>query len=468
MNVTIIGAGYVGLTTASSLAFLNHRVVCVEKDPAKLAMLRRGQCPIHEPGVVELLALAQTPVEFTDDTESAVRYADVVMIAVGTPSKPSGEADTSYVEQAAEQIAAGFQPGRRYTVAVKSTVPIGTNRRVAQVVEKALRSRRVEAEVFFASCPEFLREGHAIHDTLYPDRIVVGSERQEAFDALRALFAPILEQTFTPPEFLPRDESYKPPVFMTTDSTSAEMIKYASNAFLAAKISFANELAGLCERVGADIKEVTRGMGLDSRIGPRFLNAGLGWGGSCFPKDTAALLAVAREYGYEMPIVEAARRVNAGQRLLIVEKLQAHLKSLRGRTIAILGLAFKPGTDDVRESPGLEIARRLVERGAEVRLHDPVATENARRALADVDVEYVDDPVEACAGCDGVVLATEWEAYRRLDLQRLARAMRSPVLIDGRNLFDPAAAVKAGFIYEGVGNGQVALGNGRLKEGIAP
>ena len=464
MRLTVIGTGYVGLNTGTAAAYLGHTVVCVDKDPRKIAMLNEGNSPIHEQGLDELLALVGERMQFTDQTEAAVRDADVIMIAVGTPSKANGEADTRYVEDAAREVAAGLKPGRTYTVVVKSTVPIGSNRRVAHVVNRVLAERGVRCQVHFASNPEFLREGFALYDTFYPDRIVVGSEEPEACEVLKELYRPILEQTFSPPPFIPRPVERQRPALVVTDPTSAEMIKYASNAFLAVKISFANEIAGLCERVGADVTQVTRGMGLDSRIGPRFLAAGLGWGGSCFPKDTAALLAVGAEYGYSMPIVEAGREVNFRQRQVAIEKLQSVLKVLRGRTIGILGLAFKPNTDDVRESPAIEIIRLLIERGAHVRAHDPVAVDNARAALEGLEVEFVHDPYVMARGCDGLLLATEWDVYRNLDLARLAAAMRLPVLVDGRNLFDPEKAVEAGFTYLGVGRPEGAFSLRQLSE----
>jgi len=367
------------------------------------------------------------------------------------PSRPDGNADTSHVEEAAQEVAQAMRDGHTYTVVIKSTVPIGTNRRAAHVVGRVLQEHGISPKVFFASNPEFLREGQALYDFFYPDRIVVGAEQEEAIDVLRRLYRPILEQTFNPPDFLPRPRGFPLPPLVTTDPISAEMIKYAANAFLALKISFINEIAGLCEKVGADVTEVARGIGLDPRIGPLFLQAGLGWGGSCFPKDTAALLAMAKEHGYEMPIVAAAREVNFRQRLRAVEKLQEALKGVRGRIIGILGLAFKPGTDDVRESPALDVIRILCERGAHVRAHDPVALENARRALNSLEVEFFSDSYLLAEGAEALVLVTDWPEYRRLDLVRLAKLMRTPVLLDGRNVFDPNEARTAGFLYIGVG-----------------
>lgn len=453
LRVAIIGTGYVGLTTGVCLAYVGHRVTCVDVDAAKLELLQRRKSPIHEPGLEELLVLVRDRIEFTSDTPAAVADADVIMIAVGTPSKPTGQADNRYVEEATREIAQGFRPGHSYVLVIKSTVPIGTNRRVTHVVDQALAGRGLKGEIMVrvASNPEFLSEGTALRNMFYPDRIVVGAEDPESVEVLRRLYRPILEQTFDPPAFLPRPEGYDLPPLITTDPVSAEMIKYAANAFLAMKISFINEIAGLCEKVGADVTEVARGIGLDPRIGPRFLEAGLGWGGSCFPKDTAALIAMGRELSYPLRLVEAAREVNTYQRERAVEKLQEALKGVRGRVIGILGLAFKPGTDDVRESPSLDIIRLLLEREAHVRAHDPVATGNARKALGNAEVEFIEDPYELANGADALIVATAWPKYRSLDLTRLASLMRTPVLLDGRNLFNPREARAAGFIYLGTG-----------------
>jgi len=451
MKVAVIGTGYVGLTTGVVLGFLGHEVVGVDKDPAKLDMLRAGKSPIHELGLNELLALSKNRISFSDDTTTVVRDSDVIIIAVGTPSQSSGAVDVSYVEQAALEIAGGLESGRDYTVVVKSTVPIGTNRRVAYVMLRTLEERGVIANLSFASNPEFLREGKALFDTLYPDRIVVGSKSAKARDSMRSLYERILSQSFTPPSFLARERGYSAPAIVETDPTSAEMIKYAANAFLAVKISFINEIGGLCDRAGADVTEVSRGIGLDQRIGPLFLNAGLGWGGSCFPKDTLGLIGLASEYGYTMPVVTAAREVNQRQQQVIVEKLQSELKVLRGRVIALLGLAFKPDTDDVRYSPALGIIQKLAEFGAIIRVTDPIAMANAKAELANLTVEYIGDPSGAVRGADAFVLTTEWGIYRDLDLGRVAKAMRTPVLIDGRNLYEPETATEAGLRYTGVG-----------------
>lgn len=450
-RVTIVGAGYVGLNTGAVLAYLGHQVTLVDRDEERVAALRAGHSPIFERGLTELLASTRGETTYSGDLTGAVADADVIVIAVGTPAKANGEADTHFVELAAQATAQGLRGGRDYVIVVKSTVPIGTSRRVESVIAQNLRRRGVETRVRYASNPEFLREGMALHDTLYPDRIVVGSEDPRATECLRELYRPILEQTFEPPPDLPRPPGFPAPPLMVTDPTSAEMIKYAANAYLATKISFINEMAGLCQRVGADVGEVAHGMGLDTRIGGSFLQAGLGWGGSCFPKDTLALQAVAAEYGYPLSIVQAACEVNLRQREHVLERLQDVLKVLRGRQIAVLGLAFKPHTNDVRDSPGLDIVERLVRRGAHVRAHDPVALANGRAALAGLEVEWFESLDGLLDGVDALVLTTPWPEYLALDWAEAARRMRRPVVMDGRNALPPAALRAAGLHYLGVG-----------------
>lgn len=458
MKITIIGTGYVGLTTAVVLAYLNHQVAAVDKDTHKLKLLHEGKSPIHEPGIQMLLDEVGHTIRFTPSVADVVPAAELILIAVGTPPKKNGEADTRHVEQAAREVAQVCHPNRHYTLVVKSTVPIGTNRRVAEVVEEVFAARGIQGNVAVASNPEFLQEGLALQGAFYPDRIVVGAHCDDAIDALRRLYQPLLEQTFDPPSAFPRPEAYHLPPMMTTDPSSAEMLKYAANTFLALKISFINEIAGLCEKVGADVTEVARGIGLDARIGHRFLQAGLGWGGSCYPKDTAALLGVAAQSAYEMPITEAARAVNFRQREVIVEKLRAAFKTfcgegnaMQGKTVGILGLAFKPNTDDVRSAPALDIIRCLVAEGASVRAHDPIAMQNAESALEGTTVDFQEDVYRLSCGADALVLVTEWDAYHRLELRRLAKQMRTPILIDGRNVYSPQEAREAGFHYVGVG-----------------
>ncbi len=453
LHVAVVGTGYVGLTTGVCLAYLGHHVTCVDKDPEKIALLKRGKSPIHEQGMEEVMSLAAPRLAFAESTAKVVGDADLVLIAVGTPCKPSGQADNRYVEEAAREIAAGLEPGRSYTLVVKSTVPIGTNRRVAHVVEQTLADCGLngKVKVRVASNPEFLSEGTALQNMLYPGRIVIGADNPESADILRQLYRPILEQTFDPPPSLPRPTASSLPPLVTTDPISAEMIKYAANAFLSMKISFINEIASLCEKVGADVTEVARGIGLDPRIGPRFLQAGLGWGGSCFPKDTKALHAMGEELGEPTFLVDASIAVNQRQRQRAVDRLQDALKGVRGRVIGVLGLSFKPETDDLRESASLDLISLLLEREAHVRAHDPVAMEQARTLHPDLDIEYCSDPYSLAQGADALVLATEWREYRHLDLGRLAASMRTPVLLDGRNVFDPQQARQAGFTYFGVG-----------------
>ncbi|MDW8091223.1 MAG: UDP-glucose/GDP-mannose dehydrogenase family protein [Meiothermus sp.] len=453
MRVAVIGTGYVGLTTGVTLAYLGHQVTCVDVDPAKLELLRRGKAPIYEPGLEELMGLARANLHYTDRYAEAVPGAEVVFIAVGTPSLPDGSPDLQYVRAAARSIGEHLESS--FCVIVnKSTVPIGSGNWVESLVREACEKqhgRRCRGSFAVASNPEFLREGSAIHDSLYPDRIVVGAEDPRALEVLYNLYRPIIEQSFPAPTFAPRPERMEAVPLITADLASAELIKYAANAFLSVKISFINEIANLAERVGADITQVAKGIGLDSRIGTRFLQAGVGWGGSCFGKDTAALIATGQEYGLTMPIVQAAREVNYRQRERMVEKLQRELKILKGRTIGLLGLAFKPNTDDLRDAPALDIARRLIERGAWVRAHDPVALENARRSYPNLPIAYHEDPLALAQEADALVLVTEWSEYRKLDWKAMAQAMRRPLLVDGRNFLDRRALLQAGFHYVGVG-----------------
>lgn len=450
MKVTIIGTGYVGLTTGSALAYLGHDVTCVDKNPEIVKRLQAGRATIHEPGLEELLAGGRDRLSFRTELPT-FSGEGVVVIAVGTPPKENGEADLAYVDAAAGEVAARIEPGAQIVVVNKSTVPIGTARHVEGIIRRCLASRDVDAKVFVASNPEFLAEGRAIRDTLYPDRIVIGADEPLAVAALREMYSPILEQTFEPPDLTPRPERYPLPPLITTTPTSAELTKYAANSFLATKISFINEFAGLAERVGADITEVARAIGMDDRIGPRFLQAGAGWGGSCFGKDTRAIMATADSYAYEMQIVQAAVDVNRRQRIRIVEKLQDHLKVLRGATIAVLGLAFKSNTDDIRDSPALGVIEQLLARGAVVRVHDPVAMQRCREEFPELQVDYAEDASDAVQACDAVVIATDWPQYAKLPLSDVKAAMRGDLMLDARNTIDPVAARNAGFVYVGVG-----------------
>jgi UDPglucose 6-dehydrogenase len=453
MKVGIIGTGYVGLTTGVALAYLGHKVTCLDIDQTKVDLLRRGKSPIYEPWLQELMSLAKSNLNFNTVYQEAIPQFDVVFITVGTPSLPDGGPNLSYVRSAAENI--GKYLGGGFTVIVnKSTVPIGSGNWVESLVRDAFESRngsKPNGRFAIASNPEFLREGSALHDTLYPDRVVVGSDNPQALEVLYSLYKPILEQTFSPPNFIPRPEGLGAVPIITTNLASAELIKYAANSFLSLKISFINEIAQLAEKVGSDVTQVAKGIGLDARIGTRFLQAGIGWGGSCFGKDTAALVSTAKEYGMSMPIVEAAREVNYRQRERIIEKLLAELKILKGRTVGLLGMAFKPHTDDLRDAPALDIAKRLIERGVKVKAHDPVALERVAKEFPELEISYCDSPEQTANEADALILVTEWPQYRDISWENLASQMRSPLVLDGRNFLDRERLEKAGFKYLGIG-----------------
>ena len=447
MNVSILGTGYVGLTTGVCLAFLGHKVTCVDPDRRKIEALENGEVPFHEPFLAELIEEARPNLKFTTEYGEAIPQSQVVFIAVGTPTGQGGAPDLQYLRAAAHGV--GQQLGPHFTVIVnKSTVPIGSGNWVGSLVRDAVEARGGSRDSFaVASNPEFLREGTALHDSLYPDRVVIGADEAKTAEVLYTLYRPMLDQTFLAPAFLPRPDRMGAVPLISTDLASAELIKYAANAFLSLKISYINEIGLLSERVGANISHVARGMGLDARIGTRFLSAGIGWGGSCFGKDTAALVSTAAEYGLDMQIVRAARDVNQRQRERVVEKLLSELKILKGRTIGILGLAFKPDTDDLREAPALDVARKLIERGARVKAHDPVAMNVFRRNHPDSGVTLCDSAKEAASGADALLLITEWPEYRDLDWDNIAPVMQNPLLVDCRHVLDRARVEKAGFKY---------------------
>jgi len=461
MRVTVIGTGYVGTVTGACLAYLGHRVTCVDTNSSKIAKLRLGQSPIYEPGLDELLVLARDSggIDFETDLEAPVRESDVIFIAVGTPPLPSGESNLAYLESAARGIGASMDPSRFRVVVNKSTVPVGSGNLVEALVRDGILESHPElsdAIVFgVASNPEFLREGSAIHDSLYPDRIVVGADDPTTLQMMRQLYGALIEQQFVEPSFAPRPAEPQSGVreipMVATTITSAEMIKYSANAFLALKIGFSNEMANICERVGAEVTEVMTGIGLDWRIGRGFLNAGIGWGGSCFGKDISSLLHTAAEYGYQARILEASLAVNRMQRSVVIQKLQEKLYILKGRTIALLGLAFKPNTDDLRDAPSLQIAEKLIQMGARVRAYDPVAMNVCREQYPDLRITYCIDALSAAEHADALVLVTEWPEFAALSLKQLARRMNKAVLIDGRNLFQPDQARAAGFEYAGIG-----------------
>jgi UDPglucose 6-dehydrogenase len=461
MRVTVIGTGYVGTVTGACLAYLGHRVTCVDTDLSKIEKLRLGQPPIFEPGLEELIACANERggMNFETDLEDSVRESDVIFIAVGTPPLPSGESNLTYLESAARGIGAAMDASRFRVIVNKSTVPVGSGNLVETLVREGILESHPDLSdnIAFgvASNPEFLREGSAIHDSLYPDRIVVGSDDPTTLEMMRQLYAPLTQQQFADPSFAPRPEALQSRIgqipIVATSITSAEMIKYSANAFLALKIGFSNEMANICERVGADATEVMLGIGLDWRIGRGFLNAGIGWGGSCFGKDISSLLHTAAEYGYQARILEASLAVIRMQRSVVIQKLQEKLYILKGRTVALLGLAFKPNTDDLRDAPSLQIAEKLIQMGVRVRAYDPVAMDACREQYPDLRIIYCNDALSAAEHADAIVLVTEWPEFANLSLPQLASRMNKAVLIDGRNLFQPDLAREAGFEYAGIG-----------------
>jgi UDPglucose 6-dehydrogenase len=429
MNIAVAGTGYVGLVTGAVFADLGNDVVCVDKDGAKIETLRAGRMPIYEPGLEEMVArnVADGRLAFSTDLAQAVRRADIVFIAVGTPAKASGEADLSAVEEVALGIARELD---RYKVIVnKSTVPVGTGDLVRDIVA---RNRRRPVDFDVVSNPEFLREGSAIEDTLRPDRIVIGAPNQQVAMTLLELYAP-LERPM-----------------IITDVHSAEMIKYASNAFLAAKISFINAIANICELAGADVTQVVKGMGLDPRIGSAFLQPGLGYGGSCFPKDTDSLVQTAQALGYDFRMLRTVVDVNRERAQRFVSMIRKVLDPLDDRVIAVLGLAFKPKTDDMREARSVEVVQSLVAAGARVRAYDPEAMANAK-ALLPADVEYCPSSYDAAEGADAIAIVTEWNEFKLLNLERLRGVMRRPLVFDGRNIYEPERMRRLGFEYHSVG-----------------
>jgi UDPglucose 6-dehydrogenase len=427
-RIAVIGTGYVGLTTATCLAELGHEVVGLDIDREKVAALHEGRSPIYEPGMDELLTRTRKAgrLSFTTDYPEAIANREFVFLAVGTPMGRRGEADLVFIKQAAKSVAGAMRS--TLTIVNKSTVPIGTGDIVSRVVRENLTA---EIPFHVVSNPEFLREGSAIHDFMHPDRLVFGSHDRSAAEAVAHLYDGLNAR------------------ILITDLYTAEMIKYASNAFLATRISFINEMARICERLDADVKVVAEGMGLDRRIGPLFLEAGIGYGGSCFPKDVKALARMAETMGYHPELLDAVMEINVDQRTLVVEKLREVLGGLRDQVIGILGLSYKPNTDDVREAPSIEIIKNLQLKGARVRAYDPQAMQVMRRQLN--SIEYCPDPYAVASGADALLLVTEWDEFRSLDLDRIKNVMRRPVLVDGRNLFDPDLMRDRGFVYRGVG-----------------
>jgi UDPglucose 6-dehydrogenase len=430
VDIAVIGTGYVGLVTGAGLADFGNDVVCVDIDERKIAALRDGRIPIYEPGLDTLVSknVSEGRLRFTTNLAEAIKAARAIFIAVGTPPKPDGSADLRYVEDVARTIAQHMNGPK--LIITKSTVPIGTGRTIEQIVEAS--GTKHPASV--VSNPEFLREGSAIEDFMKPDRVVIGASDDESIALMKEIYAPL--------------HSLEIP-FVVTNVESSELIKYASNGFLATKITFINEIAQVCERVGANVHDVAIGMGLDSRIGPKFLQAGPGFGGSCFPKDTSAMADIARRYGYDFQIMDAVLRVNDDIKQRMVTKIDEALGGVKGRTVGILGLAFKPETDDMRDSPTIPIIKGLQSAGATVRAYDPEAMENSKSIFE--NVTYCADAYETADGADALVIATEWNEFRALNLDRVKKLLRRPVVIDLRNVYDPKRMRAQGFEYFSVG-----------------
>jgi len=428
MKLTIIGTGYVGLVTGTCFAEVGHQVTCVDNDAAKVKVLQVGGIPIYEPGLEELVKknVASGRLNFTTCTSEGVKNSDVIFIAVPTPPMPDGSVDMSFLEKVAREIAGAMTS---YKIVVdKSTVPVQTGDKVAETIK---RYNKAHVDFDVVSNPEFLREGFAVEDLMRPDRIVVGVRSQRPVAALKEIYTP-----------------FKAPLIIT-DINSAELIKHASNSFLALKISYINAISVLCEATGANIQEVANGMGMDERIGRRFLQASLGFGGSCFPKDLSAFIKIAEQVGYDFRLLKEVQHINATQMDRFLKKIQDTLWVLKDKTIGVLGLAFKENTDDIRTSPALDLCHRLQKEGAILRVHDPKAMEKAKPVLK--DATFVEDMNEVADGCDALVIATEWNEFKKLDLERVRKALTHPILFDGRNLFDPAEMERLGFIYKSIG-----------------
>ncbi|MCC0175976.1 UDP-glucose/GDP-mannose dehydrogenase family protein [Waterburya agarophytonicola K14] len=447
MRVCVIGTGYVGLVTGVCLSHIGHDVICVDNNEEKVKLMQSGQSPIYEPGLSELMksSAESGKLTFTADLAKGVSHGEILYIAVGTPPLPTGESDTRYVEAVARGI--GTHLKDEYKVIVnKSTVPIGSGDWVRMIVLDGNKESGSTVEPIFdvVSNPEFLREGSAVYDTFNPDRIVLGGNSEKAISMMQELYKPLVTREFA------EDKSAPPVPVVVTDLSSAEMIKYAANSFLATKISFINEVANICDRVGADVTQVAEGIGLDSRIGGKFLSAGIGWGGSCFPKDVSALVHTADDYGYDTELLKAAINVNQRQRLLALEKLQNELKILKGKTIGLLGLTFKPDTDDMRDAPALDLIEQLNRLGARVKAYDPIVSQSGlSHGLSNVIIETNAEML--ADGCDAVVLVTDWKEFAKLDFPKMAKLMNNPLVIDGRNFLDREKVEAAGLRYIGMG-----------------
>ena len=435
MKLTIIGGGYVGLVSAACFSHIGHEVLVVEKVPEKVELLRKGISPIYEPGLEELLkeGLSKGSLDFTSDIREGIKFSEVIFICVGTPSLPDGSADMSYVEEVARLIAK-YMDGYKLVVN-KSTVPVGTHKRVERTIRLYLKDKEIDFDV--ASNPEFLREGHAVKDFLEPDRIVIGVSSERAEGILREIYKPITDKGY--------------PLLVTTPPT-AEIIKYASNTFLATKISFINMIADLCEKVGANVEEVAEGMGYDKRIGREFLRAGIGWGGSCLPKDIKAFIKTLEEYGVNAGILRGALSVNEERVSKFVKKLKEILWVIKGKKIAIWGLSFKPNTDDIRDAPSIKVIQELLREGALIRAYDPKAIPNMKRLFPEgEDLKYFSDKYEAAKGAEALLIITEWEEFKKADLNKLKKIMELPIILDGRNIYNPEEVRSLGFEYYSVG-----------------
>ncbi len=459
MRVCVIGTGYVGLVTGVCLSHIGHDVICVDNNEEKVKLMQSGQSPIYEPGLSELMKSSAESgrLEFTSDLAKGVEHGEILFIAVGTPPLPTGESDTRYVEAVARGIGANLNSSSSYKVIVnKSTVPIGSGDWVRMIVLDGVKEQQkasgaasngeatIEANFDVVSNPEFLREGSAVYDTFNPDRIVLGGNSEQAIAMMKELYEPLVSRKFA------EDQSLSPVPVVVTDLSSAEMIKYAANSFLATKISFINEVANICDRVGADVTQVAKGIGLDSRIGSKFLNAGIGWGGSCFPKDVSALIHTADDYGYEAELMKAAVNVNIRQRSIALEKLQQELKILKGKTVGLLGLTFKPDTDDMRDAPALTLIEQLNRLGAKVKAYDPIVSQSGlSHGLSGVIIETNAEML--ADGCDALVLVTDWKEFLKLDYGKMSKLMNNPVIIDGRNFLDRQALEAVGLRYLGIG-----------------
>jgi UDPglucose 6-dehydrogenase len=448
MRIAVVGSGYVGLVAGACFADLGHDVILVDNDERKLAALKNGQVPIHEKFLPELLNRHRGQrLTFSNDLQEAVRLSAAIFVAVGTPPTESGEADLSYVESVAREISGGLNG---YKVIVeKSTVPVYTSEWVRKII---LRSGTDPESFDVASNPEFLREGTAVTDFMFPDRIVIGCDSERSAEVLREIYAPLTDGSYyQKSDAIPQpDRATIPAPIIVTSTKSAELIKHASNAFLAMKISFINAVASVCESVGANVNQVVHGVGTDARIGPRFLNPGIGYGGSCFPKDVMAFRAVARECGYDFRLLDEVMRINEDQRQRFLRKIRSALWTLRGKNLGVLGLAFKGGTDDIRESPALFLVQALLQEGSKITAFDPAAMERTQEAM-NSGITYANSPYEAARGADALLILTEWEEFANLDLARIRKELKYPIVIDGRNLYEPEVMAAQGFTYYSVG-----------------